>query len=50
VTSSEAALPKDFERVKSVALWTAPIKNHDKDHKSYGLTARKITVEKIQVN
>ena len=34
------ALSKVFDRVKSVALWSANIRKLTKDHKGYGSAAR----------
>ena len=38
------AVSKVFDRVKSVALWSANIRKLAKDHKGYGSAARKTPV------
>jgi hypothetical protein len=35
------AVSKVFDRMKSVALWSANIRKLDKDHKSYGSAAKR---------
>ena len=46
------AVSKVFDRVKSVALWSANIRKLAKDHKGYGSAARKtpVILEKQAVN
>ena len=42
------AVSKVFDRVKSVALWSANIRKLAKDHKGYGSAARSDTIRPCQ--